>query len=332
MAVAFDAQTMGPTFTTTSPNTFLHTPVGTPRGVVVCVTLSVAADTVSAVTYGGVAMSQILNISDAGGEGGRAYVFFLGASVPTGAQTVSIAHSGGAFNKAGSAVTATAAADTEIGDSDSQSGPIDDPSITLTTTPVSLRVGAIHTGLNALADFTETAGFTNIGGYSNNFRSAKHSRETTPASGAVNYGFTTPNASDLDLVGVAVQEVAAPPVPTAPSNLAATALSTTSIGLTWDDNASDETSFRVERSLTGAGSWVTAGTPAADAETFTDTGRICGTQYFYRVFAVNGSGDSTASNTDDATTLACPPPATGGNRMGGSGAIRRPPRTFLHGR
>lgn len=117
-----------------------------------------------------------------------------------------------------------------------------------------------------------------------------------------------------------------PPAPTAPSNLVATTISTTSIGLTWDDNSADETSFRVERSLTGVGGWSTAGTPAADAETFTDTGRTCGTQYFYRVFAVNGAGDSTASNTDDATTTACPPSAGGGRRMGGSGAILKPPR------
>lgn len=119
--------------------------------------------------------------------------------------------------------------------------------------------------------------------------------------------------------------------PAAPSSLSATAISTTQIDLTWTDNSSNETSFRVERSPNGSTGWASVGTNAADDNTFSNTGLTCGTQYFYRVFAVNGVGDSTASNTANATTSACPPaPSSGGNRMGGSGAIRRPPRTFLH--
>jgi hypothetical protein len=118
---------------------------------------------------------------------------------------------------------------------------------------------------------------------------------------------------------------AAAAVPDAPTNLTATPISASRIDLAWDDNASDETSQRVERSPNGSTGWVTVGTPAADAETFSNTGLSCGTTYFYRVFAVNGSGDSLPSNTASATTSACPP-STGGNRMGGTGAIRKPPR------
>lgn len=121
---------------------------------------------------------------------------------------------------------------------------------------------------------------------------------------------------------LAVRPAAGAAVPAAPTNLVATAVSTTQINLTWDDNATDETSFRVERSPDGIGSWVTVGTPAADAESFSNTGLTCETEYFYRVFAVNGTGDSLPSNTDSATTSACPPPPVGG----GYGAIRKPPR------
>lgn len=140
--------------------------------------------------------------------------------------------------------------------------------------------------------------------------------------------FTTSSSQTWVAQTVAIRPAVAA-VPTAPTNLVATAISTTQIDLAWDDNSADETSFRVERSADGVGSWTTVGTPAANAEAFSNTGLICGTEYFYRVFAVNAGGDSLPSNTDSATTDACPPPApsTGGNRMGGSGAIRKPPRT-----
>lgn len=113
-------------------------------------------------------------------------------------------------------------------------------------------------------------------------------------------------------------------VPDAPTNPAATADSQTQITVTWDDVA-DETGFRVERSPDGSGSWTdVSGNLAAGTTSYPDTGLTCNTQYFYRVFAFNGDGDSAASSTVNATTDACsPPPAGGGNRMGGTGAIRR---------
>lgn len=116
------------------------------------------------------------------------------------------------------------------------------------------------------------------------------------------------------------------PVPAAPSNLVATAVATDQINLAWDDNSADETGFRVERSLDGVGGWAdVSGNLPPGTEAFSNSGLTCGTQYFYRVFAFNASGDSTASNSDDATTSACPPPG-GANQIGGTGAIRKPPR------
>lgn len=117
-------------------------------------------------------------------------------------------------------------------------------------------------------------------------------------------------------------------VPTAPSGLAASPLGQTSIGLMWDDNSSDETGFRVERSPDGSGSWVdVSGALAANTETYTDTGLVCATQYFYRIVAFNVDGDSSPSSSADATTNPCPiPPAGSQNRIGGTGAVRKPPR------
>lgn len=326
MAVAFDAQTITGTWNG-SPETFVHTPVGTPRGVTVGIDFFVGTGTASAVTYGGVAMSQVISVQsgNANGENGRAEIWFLGTGIPTGAQTVSITHNGSGIINQASCVTVTAAADTVIGDSDSVTGVVDDPSLTSTSSATALRHGVIYTGVGDISGVLAGAGLTAIGNHTNGNRTSRHDRQTTPSSGGFVWGYTTTSADEVALVVVAVQE-AAPAVPTAPSSLVATTISGSQIDLTWTDNSSDETSFRIERSPNGSTGWASVGTNAAGDNTFSNTGLTCGTQYFYRVFAVNGAGDSTASNTDDATTTACPPSAGGGQRMGGSGAILKPPR------
>ncbi|MBZ0295783.1 MAG: right-handed parallel beta-helix repeat-containing protein, partial [Anaerolineae bacterium] len=99
-------------------------------------------------------------------------------------------------------------------------------------------------------------------------------------------------------------EVEAGPL-AAPTDLVATAESSTTIGLSWTDTSSDETGFSVERSLTGSDGWTEIGTTAADVDTYTDEGLICETEYFYRVRAMRDSDVSDYSNTDSATTLSC---------------------------
>ncbi|MDW7678451.1 MAG: fibronectin type III domain-containing protein, partial [Bacillota bacterium] len=94
--------------------------------------------------------------------------------------------------------------------------------------------------------------------------------------------------------------------PEAPTNLKATALSSTEVRLTWTDQAADEDGFYVERD----GARIV--TLASDASSFTDTGLIPGTEYEYRVQAFNSSGASVYSNTSVITTPVTgvtPPPA-----------------------
>jgi hypothetical protein len=100
-------------------------------------------------------------------------------------------------------------------------------------------------------------------------------------------------------------------VPTAPSFLGATVVSSTQINLAWADNSSNETGFRIERRI-GSGGWSTVATTAANVITYSNTGLTPSITYDFRVFAVNGSGDSTASNTATATTAS----VGGGNGTG----------------
>src|SRR5712691_2904403 len=72
-------------------------------------------------------------------------------------------------------------------------------------------------------------------------------------------------------------------VPTAPTNLTATAASTTQINLSWTDNSSNETSFKIERKTGSGGTYSQIATVGANVAVFSNTGLTAGTTYFYRV-------------------------------------------------
>jgi hypothetical protein len=96
---------------------------------------------------------------------------------------------------------------------------------------------------------------------------------------------------------------AAPTGPKAPSNLTATPLSRSRIGLSWTDNSTGETGFRIERSWNGSSDWRQVATVAANATTYVHARQPALTTSFYRVRATNGVGSSVFSNVASATTL-----------------------------
>jgi len=90
MAIAFDTSIESVRTGTSDPMTWTHTPVGTPRAIAIAFVHGTSStDHVSTVTYGGVSMSRIVRATDTATEQGAAEWWFLGASIPTGAQTVS---------------------------------------------------------------------------------------------------------------------------------------------------------------------------------------------------------------------------------------------------
>ncbi|HEY3138092.1 MAG TPA: choice-of-anchor D domain-containing protein [Blastocatellia bacterium] len=98
-----------------------------------------------------------------------------------------------------------------------------------------------------------------------------------------------------------------PHPPSAPSDLTATAVSTTEIDLTWKDNSSDEQGFRIQRSLDGS-AFTEIAIVGPNVTTFNDTTVTANTLFFYRVFAFNGLGTSDPSNIAFAQTPPNPVP------------------------
>jgi titin len=97
--------------------------------------------------------------------------------------------------------------------------------------------------------------------------------------------------------------------PAAPSGLLATAASATQINLSWTNNATNQTGFKVERSADGV-TFTQIGTTVATTTTYSDSPLAPVTIYYYRVRATNGAGDSAYTSVANATTLADTSPPT----------------------
>jgi subtilisin family serine protease len=98
--------------------------------------------------------------------------------------------------------------------------------------------------------------------------------------------------------------------PAAPSNLTATAVSSSRINLAWTDNATNEAGFKLERSTDGV-SFTQVAVLTANVTSYANSSLPASTTYIYRVRAYEGTNNSAFSNTATATTQ--PPPAAPSN-------------------
>ena len=101
----------------------------------------------------------------------------------------------------------------------------------------------------------------------------------------------------------ATATVALPAPPAAPSGLAVTGTTGTSVTLAWTDNSANETAFVLERSSTGLlDSYSQLAVLSADSTSCTDSGLATGTRYFYRLRAQNSIGTSAWAGPIAAST------------------------------
>jgi hypothetical protein len=103
-----------------------------------------------------------------------------------------------------------------------------------------------------------------------------------------------------------------PPAP--PTNLTATAFSSTQVDLTWTDASANETSFELER-RTDTGIYTRVARPTANATTFRDSRLTPSIRYRYRLRAINAAGNSAYSNQAVVTTLSAAPTAPTGLKV-----------------
>lgn len=207
MTVTFDAVTEN--IQAADPQDFTHTPVGTPRAAAVFIAHNtISTDIVVGVTYGGTSMTRVVSHVDTAGEPGRSYAYFLGSSIPTGAQTVSIDRTQNTQSVVAYAVTWTAAGDTEVIDSDGISGgdPAN-PQVTLSYGGrEAVSAGIIHSGINLPANLTELGDQTRMGDHDYGNQIVVCSRLTTAQTADDTFGWTAA-AEDVAFSAIAIAEV-----------------------------------------------------------------------------------------------------------------------------
>jgi hypothetical protein len=150
--------------------------------------------------------------------------------------------------------------------------------------------------------FTCTAGGGNSSGWQ-----TSTSYTDSGLTASTQYTYTVQMRDSLLNTGAASSEASAttdapPALPAAPSNLSVTAISGTEIDLSWTDNATDETGFKIERSKRVNTDYAQVATVGANVTSYSDTGLKKNTTYFYRVRATNANGDSAYSNEDSVKT------------------------------
>jgi hypothetical protein len=92
-----------------------------------------------------------------------------------------------------------------------------------------------------------------------------------------------------------------PVKPSAPSDFAATAVSTSQIDLSWVDNTDGEALYDIERSLNGA-DWTVIHTTDPGAQSYESTGLDDGTIYYYRIRAdIDGTTSAYTSSVYSVT-------------------------------
>ncbi|MFT3785445.1 MAG: fibronectin type III domain-containing protein [Tepidisphaeraceae bacterium] len=129
------------------------------------------------------------------------------------------------------------------------------------------------------------------------------STQTAPASNApvavtIAFGGVAPSGLKFGATPVTTGGT----VPATPGTLIAAVASSSQINLAWKDNATNETGYRIEYATNSTFTGATTKLVGANTGYAPITGLAAGTKYYFRVFAYNAAGNSSPTNTANATT------------------------------
>ncbi|MBS1659465.1 MAG: fibronectin type III domain-containing protein [Bacteroidetes bacterium] len=96
---------------------------------------------------------------------------------------------------------------------------------------------------------------------------------------------------------------ALPTAPSKPYNVVVTALSSSKIGLSWQDSSATVNGFQILRSVGDSTHFILLSSPAATATSFTDTALFSNLTYYYKIVATGVGGNSPATAVYSAMTL-----------------------------
>ncbi len=120
--------------------------------------------------------------------------------------------------------------------------------------------------------------------------------------GTYNVTFEVSDSADSAISEVTVTITDNTVIPTAPSELTATATSSSAIKLSWADNSDNESTFHIQISNDNL-IWSDLDSISAGTSNYTSTGLSSSSTYYYRVCSANTAGKSDYSNVASATTL-----------------------------
>ena len=157
---------------------------------------------------------------------------------------------------------------------------------------------SMNAGDDATVTFANGAQSVTLNGRYNSNKTVQLNNLTPNASGVLQVTATKASTAQfINLNAMVIQEYTAVATPIRPINLFAESdLKADRINLTWSDRASNETGYKIYRSLTLNGGYSLITTTAANVTTYTNTGLTGNTKYYYKVSAVNASGESNFTN------------------------------------
>lgn len=193
------------------PQTLSHNPLGTARAVVVALSHhSTAVDSITSVSYGTTAMSRVTSAQNASGGVSRSYLYFLGTSIPSGTQTVSVKRSNSTTSMRLTVMTWTADSDTTVlASAITASGLGANPFVDFaSSTTTMVGVGVILSARNATSDLVEFSTLTRADSYDFGADVGVVSYQTVPHRSAFSFGYTA-SADDFALSALVFSQTTA---------------------------------------------------------------------------------------------------------------------------